>query len=83
MGVTQGKAHEFLMYDLQQLFEDLVVCFPSDPLGCRLRPENDGATRRLNLKHIHPWLSQTSLRYERGTFRFAAAVAPPDQKLIT
>lgn len=35
--VTQGKACEFLMFDLQQSFEDLVVCFPSDALGCRLQ----------------------------------------------
>ena len=40
--VTQGRAREFLMYNVKQLFEDIVVLFPSDARGYRLRPENDG-----------------------------------------
>ena len=40
--VTQGKAPEFLMYDVLRLFEDSMVLFPSNARGYRLRPENDG-----------------------------------------
>ena len=40
--VTQGKARDFLTNYLQQSFEHLVVRFPTDVRGCRLRPQNDG-----------------------------------------